>query len=120
MDRSPFLGAIFEGFIAAEIIKNQINSGQRRELYYFRDQQGLEVDFVVPSGHRKLTLVEVKASRTVTPEAAESVVRLAAAISSYRVRASVVHRPSKNATYTSGLRAGVKAVAWTELAASLA
>lgn len=120
LDRSPFLGAIFEGFIAGEIIKSQINSGRRRELYYFRDQQGLEVDFVVPSGHRELTLLEAKASRTVTPEAAESVVRLAAAISNYRVRALVVHRPSKNATYTSGLRAGVKAVAWTKLAASLA
>ena len=28
--------------------KAQLNAGRRRELYYFRDQQGLEVDFVVP------------------------------------------------------------------------
>lgn len=48
LEKSPFLGALFEGFIAAELVKTQLNAGRRRELYYFRDQQGLEVDFVVP------------------------------------------------------------------------
>lgn len=43
--RSPFAGPLFEGFIASEIIKQQINAGRRREIFYFRDQQGLEVDF---------------------------------------------------------------------------
>lgn len=38
--------------------------------YYFRDQQGLEVDFVVPAGHQRLVLVEAKASRTVVPQMA--------------------------------------------------
>jgi hypothetical protein len=42
LSRSPFLGAIFEGFVASEIVKHQIGSGRARELYYFRDQQGLE------------------------------------------------------------------------------
>lgn len=32
------------GFIAAEMAKAQVNVGGRRELYYFRDEQGLEVD----------------------------------------------------------------------------
>ena len=42
LERSPFLGTLFEGFIAAEILKSQVNGGLRKELYYFRDQQGLE------------------------------------------------------------------------------
>jgi predicted AAA+ superfamily ATPase len=46
--KSPFLGALFEGFIAAEIVKAQINRGRRPEIYHFRDEQGLEVDFLVP------------------------------------------------------------------------
>jgi len=37
LNHSPFLGPVFEGFIAAEIIKYQINSGRPKELYYFRD-----------------------------------------------------------------------------------
>jgi len=54
LERSPFLGSLFEGFLAAEILKNQTNAGLRKELYYFRDQQGLEVDFLLPrpgAGH---------------------------------------------------------------------
>ncbi len=64
LNHSPFLGPLFEGFVASEILKKQVGSGQERQLYYFRDQQGLEVDFVVPHGHRGLLLVEAKASRT--------------------------------------------------------
>ena len=41
LTKSPFAGALFEGFIATEIVKAQVNSGARRELYYFRDEQGL-------------------------------------------------------------------------------
>jgi hypothetical protein len=48
VERSPFLGALFEGFVASEIAKVQAHAGRRRQLYTFRDQQGLEVDFVVP------------------------------------------------------------------------
>ena len=65
--KSPFLGVLFEGFLAAEIVKAQINAGRRRELYYFRDQQGLEVDFVLPGRSGNWRLVETKAGKTVTP-----------------------------------------------------
>ena len=64
LERSPFLGSIFEGFVAAEILKSQVNRGQRKELYYFRDQQGLEIDFVVPRPNARFWLVEAKASKT--------------------------------------------------------
>ena len=30
--------------MAAEILKSQVNQGRRKELYHFRDQQGLDVD----------------------------------------------------------------------------
>jgi len=53
LERSPFLGSLFEGWVASEIVKYQLNAGRRRELYYFRDHQGLEVDFVVPTRGRR-------------------------------------------------------------------
>jgi predicted AAA+ superfamily ATPase len=93
LERSPFLGALFEGWVASEILKRQANAGRRRELYYFRDQQGLEVDFVVPAGGRKLVLAEAKATRTARPEMAAPLRRLAGAISRYDVSACIVHRP---------------------------
>ena len=65
--KSPFLGALFEGFIAAELIKAQTQGGCRQELYYFRDEQGLEVDFLLPQRSGSVELIECKAARTVTP-----------------------------------------------------
>ncbi len=109
VERSPFLGALFEGWVASEIVKRQGNAGRRRELYYFRDQQGLEVDFLVPAGHRRLVLAEAKASRTVRPEMADSLRRLAASVRRYAVSTCIVHRSPTRPTGTQVVAPGTKA-----------
>jgi predicted AAA+ superfamily ATPase len=76
LERSPFLGPLFEGYVAAEILKSQINQGGRKELYYFRDQQGLEVDFLFPGRRGRLWMVECKTSRTPQPAMARPLVSL--------------------------------------------
>jgi len=124
LEKSPFLGALFEGFIAAEIAKAQANSGRRRELYFFRDQQGLEVDFIVPAKGGGVRLVEVKSSRTVTPDMARSIERLAAAWprrphARKIVEKLVVHRPPRVAASSSALAPGVRAVSWREFVARI-
>ena len=91
MRKSPFHGSLFEGFVAAEIIKHQVNRGKRKELYYFRDQQGLEVDFVIPQGAGALLLAEAKASKTPKPSMAQPLQRLANAIERYETRSVLVH-----------------------------
>jgi predicted AAA+ superfamily ATPase len=110
LNSSTFLGPIFEGFLAAEIIKYQINSGRPKQLYYFRDQQGLEIDFILPTGNRKLLLIEAKASRTIVPEMAEQLQRLMKAIPNYSVKSLIVHRPSKYEPAFTALRPGISAV----------
>jgi predicted AAA+ superfamily ATPase len=108
--RSPFLGPLFEGFVASEILKHQLNEGRRKEIYYFRDHQGLEVDLVVPTGDHSLTFIEAKASRTVTPVMAESLVRLGNAVSRYDVTSVVVHRGTPGGPTLSAIRPGINAV----------
>jgi predicted AAA+ superfamily ATPase len=110
LERSPFLGAIFEGFVASEIIKHQIGMGRRREIYYFRDQQGLEVDFIVPQGNRRLAFIEAKASRTVTPEMASPLDRLSKAAVNHTIARYLVHRSGRDSFKSSVLSRGVKAV----------
>jgi uncharacterized protein len=113
LERSPFLGALFEGWVAAEIAKAQVGAGRRRELYYFRDQQGLEVDFVVP-GRRGVALIEAKSTRTPQARMAEPLRRLAAAFpASARVHGYVVHRGTSSGT--SALAPGIAAVTLDEL-----
>ena len=112
---SPFAGPIFEGFVATEIVKAQINRGEAPELYYFRDEQGLEVDFVIPGPAGSLRLVECKASGTVSPDMARPAARLAEALRRHgppgrNVEAAVVYKPSASTLPTTGLLPGVKAM----------
>ncbi len=109
LERSPFYGALWEGFVAAEIIKRQINAGGKRELYHFRDEQGLEVDFVLPGPRGKLQLVEVKATRTPTPAMARPLQSLGKTMGS-RAEMWLVHRPARTPAGTAALGTGVKAV----------
>jgi predicted AAA+ superfamily ATPase len=114
LERSPFLGAIFEGFVASEIAKQQINRGGRPELYYFRDHQGLEVDFLVP-GRSGMFLVEAKASRTPMPAMADSLVRLRGAMEPAEAKALLVHRTTTGTPTSTALRPGVRAVDLSQL-----
>jgi predicted AAA+ superfamily ATPase len=91
LKRSSFAGSIFEGFVASEIVKQQINAGQARALYYFRDQRGLEVDFVVPSSADHLTFIEAKSSQTVYPKNAANMLRLIENMGNRKVQCLVVH-----------------------------
>jgi predicted AAA+ superfamily ATPase len=121
--KSPFAGAIFEGFVASEIVKSQINSGRRRELYYFRDEQGLEVDFLIPAVGGSLALVESKLTRTVTPSMAAPMKKLAVALKRRRpkskVAMSVVHEAPSSGAYTRALVPGVLAIPWREFLEAL-
>jgi predicted AAA+ superfamily ATPase len=115
LSHSPFSGAIFEGFVASEIVKQQSNLGRRRELYFFRDQRGLEVDFVVPSGAQELVLIEAKASRTVYPDTARSMLSLAQSISNHRTRCIVVHKTTVQDEDDTALAVGARAMSITGL-----
>lgn len=122
--KSPFYGALFEGFIASEIVKAQLNAGRRRELYYFRDEQGLEVDFVMPGRGGDVSLVECKAARTVTPAMAGPMQRLAGALRKKRppgttVELHLVHQSPKSPAATHAVAPGVRAWAWQEFVRQL-
>ena len=110
LERSPFLGALFEGFVAAEILKSQGNRGMRKELYYFRDQQGLEVDFLVPRPNAGLWLVEAKATQTVRPAMASPLLSLRRSLAKRSARLVVVHRKPRSELATAALTPGVEAL----------
>lgn len=124
LEKSPFRGVLFEGFIAGEIVKAQVNAGRRRELYYFRDQQGLEVDFVTPAKNGGLRLIEVKAARTVTPNDTAPMQRLATAWKKRRggkarVEQILVHRPARHEPASRAVAPGVQAWPWAEFVSQI-
>ena len=113
--KSIFPGPLFESFVASEIVKTQVHAGKRQEIYFFRDRQGLEVDFLVPAGGRRLFLVEAKATRTVRPQAAEALDRLKKAISGYNVDGIMVHLPIRSGASFAALRPGIRAMTLPDL-----
>jgi uncharacterized protein len=118
LQKSPFLGALFEGFVAAEIVKAQLNAGRRRELYFFRDQQGLEVDFIVPKKGGNFQLVEVKATKTPLPDMAKPMQKLMAAwvadptFQNSKIEAVLVHQPKADPLHVTALVPGIRALSW--------
>jgi len=60
-------GAIFEGFILADIIKSFTSRGKTAPLYFWRDHLGVEIDGLIERGE-KLVALEIKSSKTIVPD----------------------------------------------------
>ncbi len=60
-------GAIFEGFVLAEILKFYYAQGKTPPLYFWRDHLGTEVDALIERGN-KLIAMEIKSTSTFTPD----------------------------------------------------
>ncbi len=119
LQRSPFLGQLFEGFVAAEILKIQANQGARKELYYFRDQQGLEVDFLMPRPNAGLWLIECKAGKTVRLPMAAPLLSLRRALGKRSKRLIIVHGKSRSTLATKAVTGGVEALDLEQFVADL-
>ena len=107
---SPFHGAVFEGFVASEVLKAQISAGLPGEIWYFRDEQGLEVDLLVSPAEGRLVLAECKATATPVPSMATPMRRLAAAFGAEAgdISMHLVHLPSSGAPLPPTLAPGVQ------------
>jgi predicted AAA+ superfamily ATPase len=63
----PLRGALFETLIVSEFLKARFNAGFASNLFFWRDNVGLEVDLLLdePEG---LLPIEIKSSATVTDD----------------------------------------------------
>jgi uncharacterized protein len=93
--RSPLAGFIFESFILSELLKDQINQGLTKEIYYFRNDVGLEVDFIIPRKSGTLELMEIKDSKTPHPNMVKNMIALSKKISEVKVRKTLIHIGNK-------------------------
>lgn len=66
--RHPLRGAVFESWVASEILKSHLNRGVEPRLAHARAVRGGEVDLIVEDGAR-LVVVECKSGATVHPDA---------------------------------------------------
>jgi hypothetical protein len=63
----PLRGAVFESWVASEILKARVHRRRREGLFHLRESRGAEIDLIVEDGPR-LTAVEVKSGATVASD----------------------------------------------------
>jgi len=110
----PLRGALFETLIVSEVLKHRRNRGVPADIYFWRDNNGLEADLLIEDGS-VLQPVEIKSGRTVTPD------YIRAAQSTGRILAGQGRMPwlihGGDESYE---RSGVRAIAWRALPEALA
>jgi len=63
----PLRGNLFETLVFSEILKHRCNRAETADIYFWRDSQRNEIDFVVDEGLTRIA-IEVKPSQTIRPE----------------------------------------------------
>ncbi len=61
--RDPLRGNLFENMVVMEALKARLNAGGDPNLFFFRDDQGHEVDLIFKHG-RQLVPIEIKSAMT--------------------------------------------------------
>lgn len=64
----PQKGAIFETFVFSEFSKFFYNNAQQPPLYFWRDVQGHEIDFIIEKSFQNIIACEVKMRKTITDD----------------------------------------------------
>jgi predicted AAA+ superfamily ATPase len=73
----PLRGAVFESWVAGEILKARLHRGGPADLYHLRETRGVEVDLLV-EGAEEIFAVEVKSGATVGSDFLDGLRTLAA------------------------------------------
>jgi predicted AAA+ superfamily ATPase len=64
LQNHPMRGELFETFIIMEFLKRLYNTGRRSNLYYYRDNNGNEIDVIIDTGFGPVP-IEIKVSETI-------------------------------------------------------
>ena len=56
-------GSLFENWVILEVLKSQLNQGEKPNLFYLRDSHGHEIDLIIPQ-NKGFTAIEIKAGMT--------------------------------------------------------
>jgi len=73
LELSHFRGSLFENAVVSEIYKDESNKIKQSQLFFWRDNKGVEIDVLIDSG-KKLWPVEIKASTTFSRDYLKNIV----------------------------------------------
>lgn len=74
----PQRGAIFESWVATEFLKQRYNAARNNNQFYFRENNGQEIDLVLDHGET-VDAIEVKSGKTYAPDFFRNILKYRAA-----------------------------------------
>lgn len=74
--RTPQAGALFENFVIQELLKFFANRGKPAPLYYYRTNNGLEIDLIIQKRPLRIIPCEIKLNKTPRAQMTNSMTRL--------------------------------------------
>jgi predicted AAA+ superfamily ATPase len=63
LEKSHFKGALFENYVIMEMLKQKFNGGSNSGFYYWKENNGLEIDLLIDTG-KKMIAHEIKSTET--------------------------------------------------------
>ncbi len=108
METHPLRGNIFETFVVAELMKLFLNRGERPNIHFWRDSNGVEVDILIEHGGR-ITPVEIKSGRTVTGHFFSGLDRWMALAGDAAINPTLIYGGTENYQHK-----GVNVVGWRD------
>jgi hypothetical protein len=102
----PLRGSIFETFVISELLKSRLNSGERPNLYFWRDSNGNEVDVIVEQG-AALMPIEIKSGKTVARDSFAALAKWQTLAGDAAIEPTLIYGGDENYNQNS-----VKVVGW--------
>ncbi len=109
----PMRGALFENWVISDALKHRYNKGLPAELYFWRDNNGLEADLVFERGS-SLQTIEIKSGQTVTSDYIKAGKKSAHFANGEALVPWLVHGGEDQYT-----RSGVEVIGWRQWAEKL-
>ncbi len=80
LESNPLRGAIFENLAVSALVKRALIVNNRPNLYFYRENRGIEVDVVTPTATGGLDLYEIKSGKTLHPNYAANMKKLSGSL----------------------------------------
>ncbi len=107
-------GALVENFILIEIIKTFYNRGEKKEIYFFRDSNGNEVDFIYEINGADFKAIEVKSTGTVRDDLFKGLIYWKKLVNSSDKNLSLIFTGDKSFDYKFG-----SVVSWKDVSSGM-
>jgi len=86
----PFKGLLFENAMIAEYVKRMHHKNYLQDIWFWRDADGHEIDFVVQEG-LSINLIEIKSTQTIQPDLFNGLEFFTSRSKSYHIKKTLVY-----------------------------